>query len=151
MYAALRRLTESPVGFLREKKLEFLRNAVLGLDREIPDDDFFQDLADQIEGPEQARKLCAPAFAADGLDEMGRPLDKTPAEAPAGKEPARPALVQGGDDDDDDDDETDDPGMGMDELFACEDDLDAGPPPFTRQARAEAAGGNAVAPVVEGP
>ena len=73
MYAALRRLTESPVGFLREKKLEFLRNAVLGLDREIPDDDFFQDLADQIEGPEQARKLCAPAFEADGMDEMGRP------------------------------------------------------------------------------
>ena len=139
MYAALRRLTEKPTGFLREKKLEFLRNAVLGLDREIPDDDFFQDLADQIEGPEQARKLCAPAFAADGMDEMGRPLDRAPSEAPGGKEPPRASLVQGGDDDDDDGDENDDPEMDLDELFHGDDDLDDGPPPFSRKARADAA------------
>ena len=87
MYDALRKLTETPSHYLREKKLEFLRNAVRRLDRDIPDDDFFQDVADQISSNEEARRLCRGAFLADGMDEQGRPT--------AGSRPPVPETTPG--------------------------------------------------------
>ena len=85
MYDALRKLTETPSHYLREKKLEFLRNAVRYLDRDIPDDDFFQDVADHIASNEEARRLCRGAFLADGMDEQGRP--KAGSRPPVREEP----------------------------------------------------------------
>lgn len=62
--------------FLREKKLVFLRNAALLLDRDLHDDGFFADAADLLSGREEALRVCAPAFAADGMDRFGRPRRK---------------------------------------------------------------------------
>ena len=62
--------------FLREKKLAFLRNAALLLDRDLHDEGFFADAAELFSGREEALRVCAPAFAADGMDRFGRPRRK---------------------------------------------------------------------------
>ncbi|MBQ9726818.1 MAG: AAA family ATPase [Kiritimatiellae bacterium] len=109
MYDALRKLTETPSHYLREKKLEFLRNAVRYLDRDIPDDDFFQDVADHVASNEEARRLCSGAFLADGMDEQGRP--KAGSRPPAREEhpPRRRFPVP-------------DEDMDLDAIFCGEDD-----------------------------
>ena len=43
--------------FLREKKLVFLRNAALLLDRDLHDDGFFADAADLLSGREEALRV----------------------------------------------------------------------------------------------
>lgn len=108
MYNALRKLAETPSHFLREKKLEFLRNAVLHLDRDIPDDDFFQDLADQVASNDEARRLCRGAFLADGMDESGRPK-KGAALPPSREAPPRRRFP------------TPDDEMELEELFDADD------------------------------
>ena len=59
--------------FLAGKKLEFLHNAAMNLDRDLHDDGFFADAADLFSSREEALRVCAPAFEADGMDRFGRP------------------------------------------------------------------------------
>ena len=125
MYDALRKLAETPSHFLREKKLEFLRNAVRHLDRDIPDDDFFQDVADHVASIEEARALCRGAFLADGMDEQGRP--KAGSRPPVREEPPPRRRFPVPDEDMDleaffheDDDELEEAAPGADKRDAAE-------------------------------
>ena len=66
-------LSATPLSpFLAMKKLEFLHNAALHLDRDLHDTDFFSDVATLIPSRDEALGLCAEAFAIDGHDKWGR-------------------------------------------------------------------------------
>ncbi len=67
----------SPISpFLAVKRLEFLRNAAVHLDRNMHDDDFFIAVASLVRTRAEAVRLCAPAFAADGKDSWGRDIKR---------------------------------------------------------------------------
>ncbi len=62
--------------YLAAKRLEFLRNAALLLNRDLHGDDFFTAVADLLPSRAEALSLCAPAFAADGKDSWGRDIKR---------------------------------------------------------------------------
>ena len=71
--SAIHKILDPLSPFLAGKKLEFLHNAALNLDRDLHDDGFFADAADLFSSREEALRVCAPAFKADGMDRFGRP------------------------------------------------------------------------------
>jgi MoxR-like ATPase len=71
-HASFHALVEDDSPFLREKRSEFLLNAVRNFPRTMPSSGFFSDLSALIPGIEAACEICAGAFAADGRDERGR-------------------------------------------------------------------------------
>ena len=75
--------------FMAEKKLQFLRNTALRLDRDLHDDGFFADAADLFRDRADALKACAAAFRIDGMDRFGRPRRKPGAKKAEEKRPER--------------------------------------------------------------
>jgi len=88
---SLRKLFEPLSPYLNARKLEFLRCGVLNLHRDMPDDGFFADVADQLADRTEALRVCAPAFAADGVDEFGCPRKRKPAPEERVKAKDKPA------------------------------------------------------------
>ena len=65
-------LSSAPLSpFLAMKKLEFLHNTALHLDRDLLDTDFFSDVATLIPSRDEALRLCAESFAIDDHDKWG--------------------------------------------------------------------------------
>ncbi len=92
--------------YLAAKRLEFLRNAALLLNRDLHGDDFFTAVADLLPSRAEALSLCAPAFAADGKDQWGRdPRHQSPKDdRPTPIRPVNGLAL----DDEEEDDELDD-------------------------------------------
>ena len=93
-HASLQAIVEDDSPFLREKRSEFLLNAVLNFPRTMPKKEFFSDLAALIPDAEAACEICAGAFAAEKRDAHGRLPRQTCFDLPA-------------EDDEEDDDEAD--------------------------------------------
>ena len=71
-HAGVQAIVEEDSPFLREKRSEFLLNAVLNFPRTMPKKEFFEDLAALVPDAEAACEICAGAFAAEGRDAHGR-------------------------------------------------------------------------------
>ena len=87
--SAIHKILDPLSPFLAGKKLEFLRNAALKLDRDLHDDGFFADAADLFSSREEALRVCAPAFQADGMDRFGRPRKRARRKEDGEKKPER--------------------------------------------------------------
>ena len=87
--SAIHKILDPLSPFLAGKKLEFLRNAALKLDRDLHDDGFFADAADLFSSREEALRVCAPAFEADGMDKFGRPRKRARRKDAGEKKPER--------------------------------------------------------------
>lgn len=82
-HASLQAIVEDDSPFLREKRSEFLLNAVLNFPRTMPKKEFFSDLAALIPDAEAACEICAGAFAAEKRDAHGRLPRQTCFDLPA--------------------------------------------------------------------
>ena len=70
--SSIRKYLDPISPFLAEKRLRFLRNAALHLNRDLYSEGFFAAVADLFHNREDALQTCAAAFRADGRDHFGR-------------------------------------------------------------------------------